>query len=76
MRKRSFSRLVVVGRQIGLIFVYNTKSGRLISKSDKWSKYGPDLPERHHVRTGWQCVRDGLHQPCALSRCAHERGTI
>jgi hypothetical protein len=36
------NRLVVVGRQTGLIFVYNTKDGRLISKlgslmgSDLW----------------------------------------
>jgi len=28
------NRLVVVGRQTGLIFVYNTKNGRLISKLD------------------------------------------
>lgn len=33
-------RLVVVGRQTGLIFVYNTKSGRLISKLDNGLRTG------------------------------------
>jgi sugar lactone lactonase YvrE len=34
------SRLVVVGRQTGLIFVYNTKDGRLISKLDNGLRTG------------------------------------
>lgn len=34
------NRLVVVGRQTGLIFVYNTKSGRLISKLDNGLRTG------------------------------------
>ena len=33
-------RLVVVGRQTGLIFVYNTKNGRLISKLDNGLRTG------------------------------------
>src|SRR5215470_12552754 len=33
-------RLVVVGRQTGLIFVYNTKTGRLISKLDNGLRTG------------------------------------
>lgn len=32
--------LVVVGRQTGLIFVYNTKNGRLISKLDNGLRTG------------------------------------
>jgi sugar lactone lactonase YvrE len=34
------NRLVVVGRQTGLIFVYNTKDGRLISKLDNGLRTG------------------------------------
>src|SRR5215470_18818568 len=34
------NRLVVVGRQTGLIFVYNTKTGRLISKLDNGLRTG------------------------------------
>jgi sugar lactone lactonase YvrE len=34
------NRLVVVGRQTGLIFVYNTKNGRLISKLDNGLRTG------------------------------------
>ena len=34
------NRLVVVGRQTGLIFVYNTKTGRLISKLDNGLRAG------------------------------------
>ncbi len=34
------NRLVVVGRQTGLIFVYNTKNGRLISKLDNGLRAG------------------------------------
>lgn len=33
-------RLVIVGRQTGLIFVYNTKNGRLISKLDNGLRTG------------------------------------
>ena len=36
----SNDRLVVVGRQTGLIFVYNTKTGRLISKLDNGLRAG------------------------------------
>lgn len=34
------NRLVVAGRQTGLIFVYNTKTGRLISKLDNGLRTG------------------------------------
>ena len=34
-------RLVVVGRQTGLIFIYNTKTGRLISKLDNGLRADP-----------------------------------
>src|SRR5215510_6059850 len=36
----SNNRLVVVGRQTGLIFVYNTRNGRLISKLDNGLRSG------------------------------------
>jgi hypothetical protein len=64
---------VVVGRQTGLRFVYNTKNGRLISKLDNGLRAGQTFLN-HHLRTRWQRLRDGLCQPGALSPCSHEYG--
>ena len=65
-------RLVVVGRQTGLIFVYNTKNGRLISKLDNGLRTGQTfLNDTTFAPDGSAYVTDS-DQPCALSRCPHE----
>lgn len=46
-------RLVVVGRQTGLIFVYNTKNGRLISKLDNGLR---TVPGRKHALRRAECA--------------------
>ncbi|HKV33762.1 MAG TPA: hypothetical protein VJP89_05565 [Pyrinomonadaceae bacterium] len=56
------NRLVVVGRQTGLIFVYNTKNGRLISKLDNGLRAGQTfLDDTTFARDGSAYVTDSIN---------------
>ena len=51
-------RLVVAGRQTGLIFVYNTKTGRLISKLDNGLRTGArSITRRSRFRHRWRVIK-------------------
>jgi sugar lactone lactonase YvrE len=70
------NRLVVVGRQTGLIFVYNTKNGRLISKLDNGLRTGQTfLNDTTFAPDGSAYVTDSIN-PVLLSTCPHRDGTI
>jgi len=61
------NRLVVAGRQTGLIFVYNTKNGRLISKLDNGLRTGQtlELPRPAQSLNTLHCA-DVLHTNCKI----------